>query len=54
MNGPVKKTHRILGGNSNPFDAFLLTQGMKTFELRMERHCFNAMKVAKFLETTFR
>jgi len=51
MNGPVKKTYRILGVNSNPFDAFLLTQGMKTLELRMERHCFNAMKVAEFLNT---
>lgn len=49
MNGTVKKTYRILGGNSNPFDAFLLTQGMKTLELRMERHCDNAMKVAEFL-----
>ena len=51
MNGPVKKTYRILGVNSNPFDAFLLTQGMKTLELRMERHCVNAMKVAKFLSS---
>ena len=50
MNSQVKKTYRILGGNSNPFDAFLLTQGMKTLELRMERHCSNAMEVAKFLE----
>jgi O-acetylhomoserine/O-acetylserine sulfhydrylase-like pyridoxal-dependent enzyme len=33
MNGPVTKTQRILGGNSNPFDAFLLTQGLKTLEL---------------------
>jgi methionine-gamma-lyase len=49
MNGHVKKTYRILGVNSNPFDAFLLTQGMKTLELRMERHCFNAMKVAEYL-----
>ena len=49
MNGPVTKTQRILGGNSNPFDAFLLTQGLKTLELRMERHCSNAMEVAKFL-----
>ena len=40
----------LLGGNSNPFDAFLLTQGMKTLELRMERHCHNAMDVASFLE----
>jgi methionine-gamma-lyase len=43
------KTHRLLGGNANPFDAFLLIQGMKTLELRMERHCFNAMEVARFL-----
>jgi len=45
------KVHRLLGGNSNPFDAFLLIQGMKTLELRMERHCHNAMEVAHFLET---
>lgn len=45
------KTHRLLGGNSNPFDAFLLIQGMKTLEVRMERHCHNAMEVAGFLET---
>jgi len=44
------KWHALLGGNSNPFDAFLLTQGMKTLELRMERHCHNAMEVAAFLE----
>lgn len=45
----VWKWHVLLGGNSNPFDAFLLTQGMKTLELRMERHCHNAMEVAEFL-----
>jgi len=50
MNGAVTKTQRILGGNSNPFDAFLLTQGLKTLELRMERHCTNGMAVAKFLD----
>ena len=50
MNGSVTKVHRLLGGNSNPFDAFLLTIGMKTLELRMERHCQNAMEVACFLE----
>lgn len=50
MNGPVTKVHRLLGGNSNPFDAFLLTIGMKTLEVRMERHCSNAIEVAAFLE----
>ncbi len=49
MNNQYKKTYRILGVNSNPFDAFLLTQGMKTLELRMERHCYNGMKVAEYL-----
>ena len=50
MNTTITKTQRILGGNSNPFDAFLLTQGLKTLELRMERHCSNAIVVAKFLD----
>ena len=50
MNTVVKKTHKMLGGNSNPFDAFLLTQGMKTLEIRMQRHCSNAMQVAKMLD----
>ncbi|WP_109699964.1 trans-sulfuration enzyme family protein [Chitinophaga deserti] len=50
MNGPVEKVHRLLGANSNPFDAFMLTQGIKTLEVRMERHCHNAMEVAGYLE----
>jgi methionine-gamma-lyase len=50
MKTKATKVHRLLGGNSNPFDAFLLIQGIKTLEIRMERHCKNAMKVAKFLE----
>jgi len=50
MNGHITKVHRLLGGNSNSFDAFLLTQGMKTLEIRMQRHCHNAMEVAGFLE----
>src|SRR5699024_5862147 len=50
MNTVIKKAYMTLGGNSNPFDAYLLTQGMKTLELRMERHCKNAEQVASFLE----
>ncbi|HNJ56807.1 MAG TPA: PLP-dependent aspartate aminotransferase family protein [Chitinophagaceae bacterium] len=49
MNTRVKKTHKMLGGNTSPFDAFLLTQGMKTLELRMKRHCYNAMEIASYL-----
>ena len=50
MRTSMTKTHRLLGGNSNPFDAFLLIQGIKTLEIRMERHCHNAMEVAGYLE----
>ena len=50
MNTKATKTHRLLGGNSNAFDAFLLTNGMRTLEVRMQRHCENAMKVAEFLD----
>lgn len=49
MNTKVTKHHRLLGGNSNAFDAYLLNSGMKTLELRMDRHCSNAEKVAAFL-----
>lgn len=49
MKTAVWKWHVLLGGNSNPFDAFLLAQGMKTLELRMERHCANAQAVAEYL-----
>jgi methionine-gamma-lyase len=50
MRTKMTKWHRLLGGNSNAFDAFLLTMGMKTLELRMERHCSNAMEVAHYLQ----
>ncbi len=49
MTSRVEKTHRLLGSNANPFDAFLLINGLKTLELRMERHCSNAMAVAEYL-----
>lgn len=51
MNTHATKIHRLLGGNSNAFDAFLLINGMKTLEVRMERHCENARKVAEYLST---
>jgi len=50
MHTKVWKWHVLLGGNSNPFDAFLLSNGLKTLELRMDRHCSNAMKVAEYLQ----
>jgi methionine-gamma-lyase len=49
MNTHVYKIFKMLGGNSNPFDTFLLVNGMKTLEVRMDRHCANAIEVANFL-----
>jgi O-acetylhomoserine (thiol)-lyase len=33
----------------SPFNAFQFIQGLETLPLRIERHCENALKVAKFL-----
>lgn len=45
----VWKMRKLMGANSNAFDAFLLNNGLKTLALRMERHCQNAQSVAEFL-----
>jgi methionine-gamma-lyase len=45
----VWNLRKLMGGNSNAFDAFLLNNGLKTLPLRMDRHCENAMKVGEFL-----
>ena len=34
----------------SPFDCWLLSRGIKTLHLRMERHCESAMTISKFLE----
>lgn len=41
---------RDIGAIPSPHNAFLLNVGLETLFLRMERHCQNAMEVAKFLE----
>ena len=40
---------KLMGANSNAFDSWLILQGLKTLEIRMQRHCENAKLVAKFL-----
>lgn len=42
---------RDLGSIQSPQNAFLLNIGLETLHLRMERHCSNALTVAKFLES---
>jgi cystathionine gamma-lyase len=39
-----------VGAIAGPFDSFLALRGLKTLALRMERHCSNAMEIARRLE----
>ena len=39
-----------VGAVPGPFDSFLTLRGIKTLALRMERHCANALAIARFLE----
>ena len=39
-----------IGAIAGPFDSFLALRGLKTLALRMERHCQNALMVARWLE----
>lgn len=39
-----------VGAVASPFDSFLTLRGMKTLALRMERHCENALAIARWLE----
>ena len=41
---------RTFGPTLSPFNSFLFLQGVETLPVRMDRHCANAMAVAKFLE----
>ncbi len=41
---------RTFGPVLSPFNAFLLLQGVETLSLRMDRHCSNALSVAKHLQ----
>ena len=42
--------NRDLGAVASPFNAFLISQGIETLSLRIERHVSNALEVAHFLE----
>jgi methionine-gamma-lyase len=40
----------MTGAVLSPFDAYLIDRGLKTLDIRMEKHCSSAMKIAEFLE----
>ena len=39
-----------VGAVASPFDSFLALRGVKTLALRMQRHCENGLKIARWLE----
>jgi cystathionine gamma-lyase len=39
-----------IGSVQGPFDSFLALRGLKTLDVRMQRHCSNAESVARWLE----
>lgn len=41
---------KVFGGSPSPFDTWLTNLGLKTFELRMQRHIQNAATIANWLE----
>lgn len=49
MGGAIWQAMKLAGTNCNPWDAWLVHNGMKTLALRMQRHSENAMAVATHL-----
>ena len=47
---PVKFLQNATGAVPSPFDCWLTLRGLKTLELRMERHALNAERIARALE----
>lgn len=48
--GHLRRYFTLYGSIMSPFDAWMLTRSLRTLDLRMERHCRNAQKVAEFFE----
>ncbi|HEY4366320.1 MAG TPA: aminotransferase class I/II-fold pyridoxal phosphate-dependent enzyme [Steroidobacteraceae bacterium] len=47
----MKGDYVVTGATLDPHSAFLIQRGMKTYPLRYERQCANALQVARFLES---
>ena len=45
----VESTNRVTGLRLSPDDAYLILRGIRTLDVRMDKHHINALKVAKFL-----
>src|SRR6478752_223970 len=47
---PVRKLRGIMGAINSPHNIYLLERGLKTFELRMQRHNATGQAIAEFLQ----
>jgi cystathionine gamma-lyase len=47
----LKFNQNAIGAVPSPFDCFLVLRGTKTLALRMDRHNYNALKLAEYLST---
>ena len=46
---PIEKARRLVGGVLDPYAAYALGRGLKTLDVRVQRHNANAMAVARWL-----
>jgi cystathionine beta-lyase/cystathionine gamma-synthase len=46
----LKFMQKAIGAIPGPFDCWLALRGLKTLAIRMDKHCSNALAVARFLE----
>ncbi|QDU68857.1 cystathionine gamma-synthase [Engelhardtia mirabilis] len=52
VRGEIAYYQNAVGAQFGPMDAFLVMRGTKTLAVRMERHCSNALAVARHLEAS--
>lgn len=46
----VRFLNRHIGPAMSPFNSWILSKSLETLAVRMDRHCFNAMQLAEYLE----
>ncbi|HCU57265.1 MAG TPA: methionine gamma-lyase [Anaerolineaceae bacterium] len=50
LHNQLYQIYKLIGGTPSPMDTWMTNIGLKTLELRMTRHCRNALRLAKVLE----
>ena len=51
INGELKTFLRHTGPCLSPFNAWIMVKGLETMDLRVDKHCDNALEIARFLES---